>query len=143
MGRLLGILSAAVMTAALPAQAEILASCGPLAGHSYFFKGGLSERAEWKMGAINSTIIFIQSGDLLDVVIKSKDLEGENWTRSASDYGAPVIEVNRVGETRHILVIWDGITELYLLDTKAKTVSLVSQKSGLIPGTHAHVGECE
>ena len=39
----------------------------------------------------------------------------------------PVIEVTRVGETRHILVIWGGITELYLLDTKAKTVSLVSQ----------------
>ena len=140
--RLLGILGAAVMTAALPAQAEILASCGSLAGHIYFFEYG-DLAAEWTEGEIKGTTIFVQSGDRLDVIIKGKDLKGDSWTRSASDYGAPVTEVNRVGNVRHILVVWDDATELYLLDTDRKIFSLVSQKSGLVPGMHAYVGECE
>ena len=140
--RLLGILGAAAMTASVSAQAEILASCGSLSGHSYFFEDG-SIDAEWTEAEIKSTFIFMKSGDALDVIIKGKDLKGENWTRSASDYRAPVFEVNRVGNVCHILVVWADATELYLLDMDRKVFSLVSQKSGLVPGMHAWVGKCE
>ncbi len=85
----------------------------------------------------------MKSGDALDVIIKGKDLEGENRTGSASDYRTPVFEVNRVGNVRHILVVWADATELYLLDMDRKVCSLVSQKLGLVPGMHAWVGKCE
>lgn len=85
----------------------------------------------------------MKSGDALDVIIKGKDLKGENWTGSASDYRALAFEVNRVGNMRHILVVWANATELYLLDMDRKVFSLVSQKSGLVPGMHAWVGKCE
>ena len=136
----------ALFLAVVPAtagQAAVIASCGPSSGYSHFYENDLGGTVGWTEGELKSTNIFIGSDEVSDVIIKGKGLQGENWTRSASDYGASVIEVNRVGSIRHILVIWRGITELYLLDTAKKTFSLVSQKSGLIDVTHAFVGKCE
>ena len=128
-----------VVATATAGQAAVIASCGPSSGYSHFYENDLGGTVGWTEGELESTIIFIGSDKVSDVIIKGK-LQGENWTRSASDYGAPVFEVNRVGSIRHILVIWRDITEFYFLDIAKKTFSLVSQKSGLIDVTHAFVG---
>ena len=126
----------------IPARSEIIAPCGPLSGYSHFFKNDFVDSAEWKEGDILGTIIFTESGTKLDIII-SHELGGEGWTRSASDYGAPVVEVNAGEGFRHILVKWVGSTELYALDTEKKTVTLLSHKTGLVDVAHALVGECE
>ena len=131
-----------VVATATADQAVVIASCGPSSGYSHFYENDLGGTVGWIEGELESTSIFIGSDKVSNVIIKGK-LQGENWTRSASDYGAPVVEVNRVGSIRHILVIWRDITELYFLDIAKKTFSLVSQKSGLIDVTHAFVGKCE
>ncbi len=133
----------AVVAPATAGQAAVIASCGPSSGYSYFYENDLGGTVGWTEAELNSVNIFIGSDKVTDIIIKSKGLQGEDWTRSASDYGASVFEVNRVGSIRHVLVIWRGITELYLLDTAKKTFSLVSQKSGLIDVTHVFVGKCE
>ena len=113
-------------------------------GYSYFFRNEAEgNEPGWVQGPLNSTIIFLGTDKVEDVVLKSKDLVGDNWTRSASDYGAPVFEVNRFGTVRHVLIMWFEATELYALDLEKKTISLVSQKAGLIDVTHAFVGKCE
>ena len=124
-------------------QADVIASCGPSRGHSYFYESDLVEDFGWEEGRLESSVIFIGDDVVSDVIIKGKDLEGKDWTRSASDYGAPVFEVNRVGDIRHILIVWRGDTELYMVDTAKKVFALVSHKSGMIEVTHAFVGECE
>ena len=131
-----------VMFLTLPVRAEVIASCGPLSGYSYFFEDELSDTWGWEEGPVNSITIFTRSGDELDVIIRH-ELGGEDWTRSASDYGAPVLMVGGTGEIMHILVAWGLVTELYSLDMKRKTLALVSHKTGLIDVTHAMVGECE
>ncbi len=142
MRTLMFVLAMAVAT--LPSHAEVIASCGPLAGHSYFYPHELSKEFGWKEGPLNATTIFTKSGDKLDMIIKSKELFGEgDWTRSASDYGAPVYEVGGRGEITHILVLWGTVTELYSLDMKRKMLALVSHKTGLVDVTHAMVGKCE
>ena len=127
----------------IPANAAVIASCGPMEGYSYFFADELAgNKAGWDPDSLDSTTIFLGTDKVEKVVLKSK-LDGEDWTRSASDYGAPVIEVARVGFIRHILILWGPVTELYALDTEKKTLSLVSQKSGLFKGIHAFAGTCE
>ena len=132
----------AVVVPATAGQAAVIASCGPSSGYSYYYENDLGGTVGWIDAELNSTTIFTGSDKVSEIIIKGK-LRGKDWTRSASDYGASVFEVNRVGSIRHVLVIWRGITELYLLDTAKKTFSLVSQKSGLIDVTHVFVGKCE
>ena len=127
---------------ALPARSEVIASCGPLSGYSHYFENDFSDTAGWDEGAILGTTVFTKSGTDLDVII-SHPLGEENWTRSASDYGAPVIEVNAGDGFRHIIVVWLDSTEFYALDMKRKTVTLLSHKTGLVDVAHALVGECE
>ena len=128
----------------LAAHAAVIASCGPMEGYSYFFRNeAAGNEPGWAQGPLNSTIIFLGTDKVEDVVLKSTDMVGDSWTRSASDYGAPVFEVNRFGAVRHVLIVWFEATELYALDLEKKTVSLVSQKAGLIDVTHPFVGKCE
>ena len=130
------------LACALPTHAEIIASCGPSAGYSYFYEADLHDAEGWEEARITGTTIFTRSGDDLDVIIQST-VNDENWTRSASDYGAPVAVVNEAGDALHIIVIWDSATELYALDLKRKMFSVVSHKAGIIDVTHAMVGPCE
>ena len=136
-------LVAAIGGYGFPANAAVIASCGPMKGYSYIYphepSGGIPG---WKQGSLDTTTIFLGTDKVEEVVLKSKQ-GGEDWTRSASDYGAPVIEVTRQGSIRHILIPWGPVTELYALDTEKKNLSLVSQKSGLVKVTHAFVGKCE
>ena len=64
-------------------------------------------------------------------------------TESASDYGAPVIELFREGSARHIVVHWGAVTELYAIDTDQKTFSIAQQKFSPFKATTAFVGKCE
>ena len=132
----------ALGTSVTTGQAAVIASCGPASGYSYFYEDDLGGTAGWTDGELGSTFIFTGTDKVSEVTIKGK-LQGEEWTRSASDYGAPVYEVNTVGPIRHVLIIWNGITELYLLNTEKKIFSLVSQKSGFTDVTHVFVGKCE
>ena len=126
-----------------PANATVIASCGPMEGYSYYYRNELFGSAPgWTQDSLETTTIFLGNDKVEEVVLKSK-LGGEDWTRSASDYGAPVIEVTRQGPIRHIVIPWGPVTELYALDTEKKIISLVSQKSGLVKVTHAFVGKCE
>ena len=130
--------------AVIAAKAEVIASCGPLAGHSYFYPHELAKKSGWTEESVNSTTIFVRSGGKLDLIIKSKDLSGKTWTRSASDYDAPVLMVGgKPGEILHIVVPWGPHTELYSLDLNRKMLALVSHKAGLVDVTHAMVGKCE
>lgn len=134
---------AVVSQVGVPASAAVIASCGSMKGYSYFHRDGPRDNESgWVRDSVKTTTIFLGTDKVEEVVLKS-ELGGEDWTRSASDYGAPVVEVTRQGSIRHILVAWGPVTELYALDTEKKTVSLVSHKSGLIRLTHASVGECE
>ena len=126
----------------LPTHAEIIASCGPSAGYSYFYAQDFHDAEGWEEAKITGTTIFTRSGDDLDVIIQST-VGDEKWTRSASDEGAPVAVVNAPGDILHIIVIWGFATESYALDLKRKTFSLVSHKGGIIDVTHALVGPCE
>lgn len=135
--------AAAVCGSGISANAAVIASCGPMDGYSYFFGNELAGIAPgWERDSLNTTTIFMGTDKVEEVVLKSR-LSGKDWTRSASDYGAPVIEVIREGSIRHILILWGPVTELYALDTEKKNLSLVSQKSGLVEVTHAYVGKCE
>ena len=136
-------LTAAVGGDGISANAAVIASCGSMEGYSYFYRSELAGNgAGWKQGSLKTTTIFLGTDKVEEVVSKSK-LGGEDWTRSASDYGAKVVEVTREGSIRHILILWGSATELYALDTEKKTLSLVSHKSGLVEVTHAFVGKCE
>ncbi len=130
------------LACALPTHAEVIASCGALAGCSYFYEDDLHDSEGWEEAKITGTTIFTRTDDDLDVIIQST-VGDENWTRSASDEGAPVAVVNAPGDALHIIVIWDFATELYALDPKRKTLSLISHKAGIIDVTHALVGSCE
>ena len=135
--------SVAVCGSVISASAEVIASCGSMDGYSYFFGGELADNEPgWVRDSLDTTTIFLGADKVEEVVLKSR-LSGEDWTRSASDYGAPVIEVTRDGSIRHVLILWGPVTELYALDTEKKSLSLVSHKSGLIRVTHAYVGKCE
>ena len=136
-------LTAAVGGDGISANAAVIASCGPMEGYSYFYGNELAGNAPgWEQGSLKTTTIFLGTDKVEEVILKS-ELGGEDWTRSASDYGAPVVEVTRQGSIRHILILWGPVTELYALDTEKKILSLVSQKSGLVEVTHAFVGKCE
>ena len=136
-------LTAAVGGDGISANAAVIASCGPMEGYSYFYRNELAGKAPgWVQGPLKGTTIFLGTDQVEDVVLKST-LGGEDWTRSASDYDAFVVEVTRQGSIRHILILWGPNTELYALDTEKKTLSLVSHKSGLVKVTHAFVGKCE
>ena len=127
----------------LPANAGVIASCGFMEGYSCFYGDAIAGSGPRRdQGLMETTTIFLGADKVEEVVLKSK-LGGEDWTRSASDYGAPVIEVYREGTVRHILVPWGPVTELYSLDTAKKILSLVSQKSGVVNVVHAFVGTCE
>jgi hypothetical protein len=133
-------LSAAVVS---PSKAAVIATCGPSEGYSYFFPDrSVNATGEWTQGPLNSVMIFIGDDKVSDVIIKGKIGE-DDWTRSASDYGAPVYEINREDSLRHVLIFWGPHTELYAIDTHEKVFSMVSQKSGLVRGTHIFVGKCE
>ena len=132
-------LTATVGGDGISANAAVIASCGPMEGYSYFYRNELAGNAPgWDQVSLKITTIFLGTDQVEDVVLKSKD-----WTRSASDYDAPVVEVTRQGSIRHILILWGPVTELYALDTEKKILSLVSQKSGLVKVTYAFVGKCE
>ena len=136
-------LAAAVGGGAISASAAVIASCGPMEGYSYFFRNELANvDPQWVRDSLNTTTIFLGTDKIEEVVLKSK-LGMEDWTRSASDYGAPVVEVFRNGSIRHVLVLWGPVTELYALDTETKILSLVSQKSAPFRATLAFVGKCE
>ena len=115
-------------------------------GYSYYYHNEPDwiepPAPEWIQGPLKLTTIFLGTDKVEEVVLKGKS-GGEDWTRSASDYGAPVVEVTRQGSIRHILIQWGLATELYALDTENKTLSLVSHKSGIVRVTHAFVGKCE
>ena len=136
-------LTAAVGAGGISANAAVIASCGDMEGYSYFYRDGLAGYTpDWKQGSLKATIIFLGTDKVEEVVLSSK-LGEEDWTRSASDYGAPVIEVARQGSIRHILILWGPVTELYALDTEKKIIALVSHKSGIVKVTNAFVGKCE
>ena len=136
-------LAAAIGGGGMSANAAIIASCGSMKGYSYFFRNELAGNSPgWERGSLKTTTIFLGTDKVKEVVLKST-LRGQDWTRSTSDYGAQVYEVARQGSIRHILILWGPVTELYALDTEKKSLSLVSQKSGLIKVTHAFVGKCE
>ena len=136
-------LTAAVGGDGISAIAAVIASCGPMEGYSYYYRNELAGIAPgWEQGSLKTTTIFLGTDKVEEVVLKSK-LGGEDWTRSASDYDAHVVEVTRQGSIRHILILWGPVTELYALDTEKKILSLVSHKSGSVEVTHAFVGKCE
>ena len=136
-------LAAAVGGDGISANAAVIASCGPMEGYSYFHRSELAGNAPgWTQDSVETTTIFLGTDKVEEVVMKSK-LGEKDWTRSASDYGAPVFEVTRQGSIRHILILWGPDTELYALDTEKKILSLVSQKSGGFMVTNAFVGKCE
>ena len=146
---LAGLLGLAVVSGghAAPANAGVIASCGSMEGYSHYHSfpldGGTSD-SRWDRGSLGTTMIFLGTNRVEDVVLKGR-LGGKDWTRSASDYGAPVLEVFQRGTVRHILILWGPHTELYALDTGKKTLSLVSQKEhpGVLKVIHAFVGTCE
>ena len=129
------------------ADAGVMASCGPLEGYSHYQSfplDGSAPKSSWDRGSLDTVMIFLGTDKVEDVVLKGK-LNGKDWTRSASDYGAPVIEVFRHGTVHHLLIPWGLHTELYALDTGKKTLSLVSQKEhlGMMKVVHAFAGTCE
>ncbi len=133
----------AVGGGAVSANAGVIASCGSMEGYTYHFRNDRADNdAQWVQDSLNSTTIFLGTDKVEEVVLKSK-LAGEDWTRSASDYGATVVELNREGPFRRVLIHWGPVTELYALDTENKTVSLVSQKSRPFRLTVALAGKCE
>ena len=133
----------AVVGGTISANAGVIASCGSMEGYTYHFQdNGAGKDTQWVRDSLNSTTIFLGTNKVEEVVLKSK-MAGDDWTRSASDYGATVVELNRVGSFHHVLVHWGSATELYALDTENKTVSLVSQKSKPFRLTVALVGKCE
>ena len=143
MGIIRTLLTSTALTTAFTAQAEIIASCGPLEGYSYFLGDkSVGIEPEWVRESLPGSTIFIGNEKVEDVILKST-LKGEPWTRSASDYDALVYEIFRDGAVRQIMVLWGPVTEVYALDTEKKTLTLVAQKSGLIKVTRAFVGECE
>ena len=125
-------------------KAEVIASCGPLAGYKYFASAARGEPG-WVEDRVSAINVFIRSEEKLDLIITGKGLTtGTTWTRSASDYGAPVVNVGGVaGEVMHIVVAWGAHTELYALDLKRKTLAVAGHKTGLLSGTLAMVGPCE
>ena len=136
-------LAAADCGSGISANAAVIASCGPMEGYSYFFQNELAgNEPGWDRDSLDTTTIFMGTDKVEEVVMKSR-LGEEEWTRSASDYDARVIELPREGSIRRVLIFWGPVIELYALDTDKKSLSLVSQKSGLIKVIHAYVGECE
>lgn len=125
------------------ANAAVIASCGPMKGYTYHFQEDSPDgKTQWIQDALNSTTIFLGKDKVEEVVIKSS-LAGDSWTRSATEYGATVAEINRDGLFRHIMIFWGSATEIYALDMENKLVSLVSQKSNPFKLTLAFVGKCE
>ena len=54
-------LAAAVGGGSIPANAAVIASCGPMEGYSYFFRDELAGiDPEWVRGSLNSTMIFME-----------------------------------------------------------------------------------
>ena len=105
-------LAAAVGGGGISANAAVIASCGAMEGYSYFFRNELADHdPEWVRNSLSTTTIFMGTDKVEEVVLKSK-LGGEDWTRSASDYGAPVIEVTRKGSIRHVLILWGPVSYL-------------------------------
>ena len=141
--QLLFILATLILFVVHPARSEVIASCGPLEGYSYYLGNEqVGIKPEWVSGPMHSTTVFVGTGQIEDVILKST-LKGEDWTRSASDYKAHVLEVFRNGPVRQVLVLWGPVTEVYALDTANKTLTLVAQKSGLVKVVHAYAGKCE
>ena len=108
----------AVVVPATAGQAAVIASCGPSSGYSYFYENDLNQlygTVGWTEAELNSIIIFIGSDKVTDIIIKGKGFRGEDWTRSASDYGASVSEVNRVGSMRwsHIVGQVGSVVKVY------------------------------
>ena len=145
MGTMRTITAAILATTVFTAQAQVIASCGPLAGYSYHHGDeSVGVKPEWSQDSINGATIFMGTDAVEDVILKSS-LGSETWTRSASDYGAIIrsIHHDETGSLRHVVVIWGPVAEVYALDLERKTLSLVSQKSGAIRLTTAFVGKCE
>ncbi len=136
-------LAAVICGSSISANAAVIASCGPMEGYSYFIHDELAgNEAEWVRDSLESTTIFMGTDKIEDVVIKSR-LGEEDWTRSASDYDADVMELPREGSIRRVLIYWGPVIELYAVDMAKKSLSLVSQKSRPIKVMHAYAGKCE
>ena len=140
-------LAAAVGGRSIPANAAVIASCGPMEGYVYLDRGtGFPpdpNPPRWtEKVSLDVHITFTGSDRVEDIVLRSQE-SGEGWTRSASDYGAPVYEVFRSEYARQVLVLWGPITEVYALDAEHNTVRLVSQKIGLVNSASAFGGACE
>ena len=131
--------------AVIAAKAEVIASCGPLAGHSYWFANKFRTESEWRDERLDVSMVFIRSGDKLDLILTGEKLVGKGtWTRSASDYGVPVVLVGgKPGEIMHILVAWGPDTALYSLDLKRKMLALAIHKTSAVDLMRAMVGKCE
>ena len=126
-----------------PANAAVIAACGNLEGHLYLFANEpAGNEPKWVRDGPKSKTVFVGTDKVEDVVI-SGELNGEPWTRSASDYSAVVYEAFREGSIRQVAVFWGPVIEVYAFDTATKTFSLVSQKSGILRSTAAFVGTCE
>ena len=91
------------------------------------------------------TTIFLGNEKVEEVVVKSKVQASweESWTRSTTDYDAFVAELFSSESVRHVIVHWGKITEIYAINTKDKTVSLVALRTGLLDSAKAFVGKCE
>ena len=128
----------------IPANAGVIASCGLTEGYDYYPGDEvISVEPEWVQGNWKLTVVFMGTAKVEDVILTGKDANGEDWTRSASDYNATVVEVARRGSARHVLLLWGPVTEIYAFDTEKKSSSMLTQKSGLSKVTRAVVGKCE
>ena len=129
-----------------PLLADVIASCGPMAGYTHYFGNAKFDvDPSWNSEDMKSTTIFLGDDKVDEVVIKSKGLkEGEeSWTRSSKDYKAGVFELYREGSVRHVLVHWGPAIELYSINTETKTIALAAVKSGLLELARVFVGKCE
>ncbi len=145
MRKIIAAAGLAVMLAG-PAGAKVIASCGPLAGHGYYFPLPWTKPGElgWEEEQLNSTSVLVKSGETLDLIITGrKPGGGGTWTRSASDYGAPVVKVGGSKDIWHVLVAWGPDTELYSFDLKRKQLALTAHKTGLLDLARVLVGPCE
>lgn len=129
------------------ASAEILARCGELKGHAFFAPSLAVPQAErgWTTDGMTDGQVFItrektSTGFLYDIVFK--DSTGK--TKSLRQQGFVVVAINISTHTIHILGVHTGnITEMYVLDTENKLLSLLSHRMGLLRSTKAMVAKCE
>ena len=100
-------LAIALGAGSIPANAGVIASCGLTEGYDYYPGDELiGVEPEWVQGNWKLTVVFMGTVKVEDVILTGSDANGEDWTRSASDYNATVVEVARIGSARYVLILW-------------------------------------